>query len=86
MSNISEPLPPRPPVPNVSIDLPESERRGKRKSRVRRFVFRVILLAVIVFVGYWAVQQPFFEPVVGKVMALVKRGFGWLKEVIKLKK
>jgi len=82
MLNVSEPLPPRPPVPNVNIDLLEPERRGKRRSRARRFVFRVVFLAAIVFFGYWFVQQPFFEPVMGRVMALVKRGFGWLKEFI----
>jgi len=43
----------------------------------------VVLLAVIVFVGYWFVQQPFFEPVMGRVIELAKRGFNWLREVIK---
>ena len=83
MLNVSEPLPPRPPVPNVNIDLLEPERRGKRRNRVGRFIFRVVVLAAIVFFGYWFVQQPFFEPVVGKAIELTKRGFNWLKEVIK---
>jgi hypothetical protein len=84
--NVNEPLPPRPPVPNVNIDLPGSARlarRAKRRGRPVRFLFKVALLAALVFAGYWAVQQPFFEPVADEAVSLAKNAFDWIKKIVK---